>query len=253
MTLAVAILAGGLATRLRPLTEAIPKSLVEVAGEPFVVHQLELLRRARIERVALCIGYLGGMVRDVVGDGSRWGLRVSYSEDGPRLLGTGGALRQALPLLGDAFFVLYGDSYLRTDYAAVESAFRASGKKGLMTVLGNENRWDRSNVVFEGGQILRYDKKDADSRMRHIDYGLGALQASVFERYGNGNGSRNGNGSGNGTGSEGPLDLAAVYRDLVAEDELAGFEVAERFYEIGSPEGLEETRALLSETTRGRE
>lgn len=231
MILPVAIIAGGLATRLRPLTETVPKSLVEVAGEPFVVHQLDLLRRAGIERVIFCIGYLGEMVRDVVGDGSRWSLQVSYSEDGPRLVGTGGALRRALPLLGDAFFVLYGDSYLRTDYGAVERTFRESGKKGLMTVLRNEGRWDRSNVIFEGGRIHRYDKKEADARMKHIDYGLGVLAASVFERY----------------RAEGTLDLATVYRDLVADNQMAAYEVAERFYEIGSPEGLEETRALLME------
>ena len=233
MTLPVAILAGGLATRLWPMTETIPKSLVDVAGKPFAVHQLELLKRAGVKEIVYCIGYLGEKVRDELGDGSRYGLRISYSEDGPRPLGTGGAVRRAVPLLGPAFFILYGDAYLRCDYAAVEEAFRASGRKGLMTVLRNEDRWDRSNVVFEEGRILRYDKKDRDARMKYIDYGLGVLSAGVLEQY---------------PGNE-SLDLATVYQDLLGAGELTGFEVTERFYEVGSAAGLEEARAFLSGTT----
>lgn len=233
MTLPVAVLAGGLATRLWPLTQGIPKSLVEVAGKPFAVHQIELLRRAGVGQIVYCIGYLGEMVRDELGDGSRFGLQISYSEDGPGPLGTGGAVRQAVPLLGPAFFVLYGDSYLRCEHAAVEAAFRASGKKGLMTVLRNEDRWDRSNVVFEEGRILRYDKNGWDARMKHIDYGLGVLSAGAFDQY----------------PWDKSLDLATVYQDLLGGGELAGFEVKERFYEVGSAAGLEETRALLSRAT----
>lgn len=232
MTLPVAVLAGGLATRLWPLTQTIPKSLVDVAGKPFAVHQVELLKRAGVGQIVYCIGYLGEMVREELGDGSRFGLRISYSEDGPRPLGTGGAMRRALPLLGPAFFVLYGDSYLRCEYGAVEEAFRASGKNGLMTVLRNEDRWDRSNVVFEEGRILRYDKKERDARMKHIDYGLGVLSAGVFDQY----------------PWDKSLDLATVYQDLLGAGDLAGFEVKERFYEVGSAAGLEETRALLSGT-----
>jgi len=233
MTLPVAILAGGLATRLWPMTETIPKSLVDVAGKPFAVHQLELLKRAGVKEIVYCIGYLGEKVRDELGDGSRYGLRISYREDGPRPLGTGGAVRRAVALLGPAFFILYGDAYLRCDYAAVEEAFRASGRKGLMTVLRNEDRWDRSNVVFEEGRILRYDKKDRDARMKYIDYGLGVLSAGVLEQY---------------PGNE-SLDLATVYQDLLGAGELTGFEVTERFYEVGSAAGLEEARAFLSGTT----
>src|SRR4051794_4872944 len=139
--LPVAILAGGLATRLRPLTETIPKSLVEVAGEPFLAHQLRLLHSHGIRRATLCVGYLGEMVREFAGDGARFGMEVTYSFDGPELRGTAGAVRQALPLLGPAFFVLYGDSYLPCDYAAVERAFLESGKLGLMTVFRNEGQW----------------------------------------------------------------------------------------------------------------
>jgi NDP-sugar pyrophosphorylase family protein len=233
MTLPVAVLAGGFATRLWPLTQAIPKSLVDVAGKPFAVHQIELLKRAGVGQIVYCIGYLGAMVREELRDGSQFGLRISYSEDGPRSLGTGGAVRRALPLLGPAFFVLYGDSYLRCEYGAVEEAFRASGKKGLMTVLRNVDRWDRSNVVFEEGRILRYDKKERDARMKHIDYGLGVLSAGVFDQY----------------PWDKSLDLATVYQDLLGAGDLAGFEVKGRFYEVGSAAGLEETRALLSGTT----
>ena len=116
VSLPVAILAGGLATRLRPVTEDTPKALLDVAGKPFVVRQLEYLRQQGIVRVVLCVGYLGEQIRAVVGDGSALGLEVLYSWDGPQLLGTGGALRHALSALGEQFMVLYGDSYLPIDF-----------------------------------------------------------------------------------------------------------------------------------------
>ena len=231
MSLPVAILAGGLATRLRPLTEKIAKSLVEVAHKPFIVHQVELLRRNGVTHLVLCLGYLGEQVQAELGDGCRWGMQVDYMFDGPVLLGTGGALRRALPRLGEAFFVLYGDSYLDCDYAAVESAFRTSGKLGLMTVFRNTNLWDRSNVIFENGRIQRYDKKNLVPEMKHIDYGLGVLQASALERY----------------PADSVLDLATVYQDLLVQDQLAGYEIGQRFYEIGSPAGLQETQDYMEE------
>jgi len=165
--LPVAILAGGLATRLRPITEKIPKALMEVNGEPFLAHQLRLLHRNGIRRVVLCVGYLAEMIEEYAGDGSRFGMEIQYSPDGPVLRGTAGALAQALPLLGDRFFVLYGDSYLPCDYAAVQRAFEESGKQALMTVYRNESRWDTSNVQFEDGRILLYDKKRRTPSMRH--------------------------------------------------------------------------------------
>lgn len=231
MSLPVAILAGGLATRLLPLTEKIPKSLVEVAGKPFIVQQIELLRRNSITHLILCLGYLGEQVEAELGDGSRWGMQIDYIYDGPVLLGTGGALLRALPSLGEVFFVLYGDSYLDCDYPAIESAFCASGKLGLMTVFRNIGLWDRSNVIFENGQIQCYDKKNLVPEMKHIDYGLGVLKASVLERY----------------QADSVLDLAKVYQDLLAQDQLAGYEVSQRFYEIGSLAGLKETRDYIKE------
>ncbi|MBE3064858.1 MAG: NTP transferase domain-containing protein, partial [Spirochaetes bacterium] len=146
MSLPVAILAGGLATRLWPITERIPKSLVEVAGRPFAVHQIELLRRHGLTDIVFLVGHLGEMVRDELGDGSRWGVRLQYVFDGPTLLGTGGAIRRALSRLGDPFFTIYGDSYLDCDYGAVERAFLESGRGGLMTVCRNDDQWDHSNV-----------------------------------------------------------------------------------------------------------
>jgi NDP-sugar pyrophosphorylase family protein len=227
--LPVAILAGGLATRLRPITDSIPKALVEIHGEPFIAHQLRLLKARGIRRVVLCLGYLGEMVRAVVADGRNFGLAVDYSFDGPKLLGTAGAMHQALPLLGDEFFVLYGDSYLPCDYAAVAEAFRASAQPALMTIFHNDGQWDASNVEFAGGRILAYDKKNRTPRMRHIDYGLGVFGRSAFANIAPGS----------------VHDLAALYAGLLARNELAALEVKERFYEIGSAAGIEELAAAL--------
>ncbi|MFZ4398117.1 MAG: sugar phosphate nucleotidyltransferase [Kiritimatiellia bacterium] len=175
MSLPVAILAGGLATRLRPVTTRIPKILIDVAGRSFAEHQLTLLQRQGITRVVYCVGYLGEQVREALGDGARWGMQLEYVFDGPKLLGTGGALVRALEQLDESFFVLYGDSYLTCDFVAVAEAYRRSGKSGLMTVFRNEGAWDRSNVAFAEGRILRYDKLADAPEMRYIDYGLGIL------------------------------------------------------------------------------
>jgi NDP-sugar pyrophosphorylase family protein len=244
----VAILAGGLATRLRPITEKIPKSLMLVAGKPFLAHQLELLHARGIRRAVLCIGYLGEMIQREFGD-EACGVKLDYSfdssrrlvapksdeggsaakSDGPKLLGTGGAIKRALPLLGDEFFVLYGDSYLPVEYQPIAEFFRRSGKLGCMTVYRNEGRYDTSNVVFRDGEIAVYDKKNRSSEMRHIDYGLSLFKAAAFESYSAGQ----------------PFDLAEVMSKLVREKQLAGYEVRERFYEIGSPAGLNELEILL--------
>lgn len=226
----VAVLAGGLATRLKPLTENIPKLLVEVAGEPFFSHQLRLLKHAGLTRIVLCIGHLGSLIVERFGDGSAHGVKVDYAFDGPTLLGTGGALIAALPMLGDTFYVLYGDSYLPVDYRAVGDAFLRSGRLGLMTVHRNEDRYDRSNVHFEAGEIRRYDKKVRTPDMTHIDYGLGVFRAVAFDGF----------------PRAAPVDLADIQSQLCQRGQLAGYEVAERFYEIGSPAGLRELDALLS-------
>jgi len=162
----VAILAGGLATRLRPMTDRIPKSLLSIAGRPFIFHQLDLLRSQGVDRVVLCVGHLGDQIRAAVGDGRSLGLAIDYSFDGAELLGTGGALKQALPLLGDEFFVLNGDSYLPCSFAPIQSAYEAAQRPALMTVLRNDNRWDKSNVLIINGELIEYDKNLRDSVCR---------------------------------------------------------------------------------------
>lgn len=231
----VAILAGGLATRLRPLTEQIPKSLLEVAGRPFAEHQLEQLRQQGVKHVVFCVGFLGEHIRDALGDGDRWDMHLDYVFDGPSLLGTGGALKRALPLLGRTFFVIYGDSYLVCDYIAVGNAFHRSGKLALMTVYHNANQLEPSNIAFIHGQIQRYNKKDRTSDMHHIDYGLSVLNAEALSAY----------------SEHKALDLETVYKDMLLQNQLAGYEVQQRFYEIGSPGGLEETRQYLSQRIDG--
>ena len=224
----VAILAGGLATRLRPITEKIPKSLVPVAGRPFLAHQLEMLHARGIRRAVLCIGFLGEMIQHEFGS-EALGIKLEYSFDGEKLLGTGGAIKRALPKLGEEFFVLYGDSYLRIEYAPVADFFHHSDKLGLMTVYRNEGKYDTSNVVFRDGEIMVYDKKVKLPEMRHIDYGLSLFRSSVFETY----------------PADEKFDLAEVMSKLVREKQLAGYEVPERFYEMGSPAGLAELETLL--------
>ena len=225
MNMPVAILMGGLATRLHPITATVPKALVDIAGKPFVLRQLDYLRRQGVSRVVLCVGFLGEQVEAVVGDGSASGLSVSYSQDWPSLLGTGGALKQALPLLESRFLVLYGDSYLPIDFASVERDFLASGKPALMVVQRNANRWDKSNVLFRDNVIVEYNKRVPTPDMRHIDYGLGGMSAQVLADE----------------DTMGPFDLADIYHRLSTSGQLAGHEVNERFYEIGSHEGLAET------------
>jgi NDP-sugar pyrophosphorylase family protein len=236
----VALLAGGLATRLRPVTETIPKALVELAGKPFIDHQLALLHRSGIRRVVMCLGHLGERVRDHCGDGSRYGLDLRYSFDGPTLMGTGGALARAAGLLDEVFWVMYGDSYMDMDYRAVLAHFNATDPRrtlGLMTVLRNNNRWDRSNVVFRDGRLVRYDKKAQTPAMDYIDYGVALLRRPALAPI----------------PADRPSDLAGLYSALVEEGRMVGYEVTNRFYEIGTPAALEEARqffAAVDTTTR---
>jgi NDP-sugar pyrophosphorylase family protein len=224
------ILAGGLATRLGPLTARRPKSLIEIEGVPFIRLQLDMLKRNGIRRAVLAVGHLAEAIEAEVGDGARSGIAVRYSHDGPARLGTGGAVKKALPLLASPFFVLYGDSYLTCDYQAVARGFAtAPDAEGLMTVFRNEGRWGASNILFEGGRIAKYDKADRDPAMRHIDYGLNILTHAAFAGCPEGE----------------AFDLSAVFQRLLARGRLAAFEVRERFYEIGSHEGLVDLAAYL--------
>ena len=229
----VAILAGGLATRLRPATEKVPKALLNVAGEPFLVHQLRLLHSEGFRKIVLCVGYLGELIEANIGDGKRLGLQIDYSFDGPTLLGTGGALKRAIPKLGERFLVIYGDSYMPVDHAGIVEAFIRNEKPALMTVFENEGRWDASNVWFEAGEIHQYDKKKRTPKTRYIDYGIGVLTAGVFRGYPDNAG----------------FDLADLYSRLVSEKQMAAYEVKQRFYEIGSIKGFAELDALLRNNT----
>ncbi|HUA75577.1 MAG TPA: NTP transferase domain-containing protein [Solirubrobacteraceae bacterium] len=227
----VCILAGGLGTRLGERVADTPKPLLEVAGEPFLVHQLRLLAAHGVERAVLCVGYLGERIEARIGAECE-GVQVRYSYDGPELDGTLGAVRRALPLLGERFLVLYGDTYLRLDYAAVAEAWRARGLPAMMTVLHNEGRWDSSNAIYRDGLVVRYDKREQSAEMQWIDYGLGGLTEAALGRV-----------------AESERDLAALYTRLAERGELQGIEASERFYEIGTPESLAEADSFLAGLT----
>jgi NDP-sugar pyrophosphorylase family protein len=229
--LPVIILAGGLATRMRPITETIPKSLIEVNGLPFIHHQLCLLAQKGIGNVLMCVGHLGEQIQDYVRNGESYHLKVSYFFDGDVLLGTGGAIKNVGSELPDEFFILYGDSYLDVNYQEIEKTYRVSHKTGLMAVFKNENKWDSSNVLFQDGELIQYSKKNKLFNMNYIDYGLGILPKSVFSDFPDST----------------PFDLASLYEKLSLENRLFGYEVFERFYEIGSPEGLSDLQIKLSE------
>ncbi|NKB23708.1 MAG: NTP transferase domain-containing protein [Kiritimatiellae bacterium] len=228
----VVILAGGLGTRIRSLSEGKPKSLIQVAGRPFIKHQLELLVQHKLTRILLCVGYLGEHIEAYVGDGSKFGMKVSYAyEDPDQLRGTGGALVQALPLLEESFLVLYGDSYLPMDYQAFIQAFRKDTNPALMSVYKNNGKWwDTSNVSIIGQRIAAYSKKGGLKESDYIDYGLSAYDRPIIEQY---------------KDNPPPLDLAHIQKTLVSQKQLGAFIVQERFYEVGKPKGIKELERYL--------
>jgi NDP-sugar pyrophosphorylase family protein len=229
LTLPFAILCGGLGTRMRPATLTLPKPMLEVNGEPFLGYLLRYVARQGGTRAVLCIGYKGEVIREFAGDGARFGLDVRYVEDGAVPLGTAGAVKAALPELGDAFFVLFGDAYLPIDYAAVERRFAEAGTDGLMTVCADPTSYHPPNVEIAGGRVVAYDKRNPTEHMTFIDYGLSVFRAAAFAAVADGV----------------PADLGAVNERLIAAGQLAALEVRQRFYEIGSPEGLALTTAYL--------
>lgn len=228
--LPVVILAGGLATRLYPVTRTIPKALIEIAGKPFIDHQLALLKEKGISQVVLCVGNLGEMIESYVGDGSQCGLEVQYSYDGEILLGTGGAIKKAAGILPEGFLILYGDSYLDIDFKPIVQQFNSRKKyPALMTVYRNRNTFDSSNIIMKDGKIARYNKKSHDPAMEYIDYGLIAIRKNVFDSY----------------PSNEPFDLSLVFSRLVDMGQVLGYEVTKRFYEIGSLSGIKETEEYI--------
>lgn len=223
----VCILAGGRGTRLGTRARGVPKPLVELAGEPFLIHQLRLLAGQGVREAVICVGHRGEMIESRIGR-ERFGIQIAYSHDGPGLDGTLGAIRRALAVLPERFLVLYGDTYLRLDYRAAEDAWRASGLPALMVVLRNEGNWDCSNARFQGGLVTAYDKHAPAADMTWIDYGLGGLTTAALERV-----------------APAEDDLAVLYRALARRHELCGYPASERFYEIGTPAALEETEEFL--------
>ena len=219
----VAILAGGLATRLEALTRERPKSMVRVWGKPFLSYQLELLRRQGIEDIVLCTGHLGQQIESYFGNGRKHGVSIKYSiED--RLLGTAGALKHAESLLADTFFTLYGDSYLFLDFAAAMHYFQSRNKLALMTVYKNHNRYDRSNTVIRGDLVQKFSKREKTGDMVYIEYGANIFSKKALSMV--------------------PGDcfypLDELFSQLIAMGQLLAFELSARFYEIGSPQGLME-------------
>jgi MurNAc alpha-1-phosphate uridylyltransferase len=224
----VCILAGGLGTRLGPAVREVPKPLLEVAGEPFLRHQLRLLAAHGAREVVICVGYLGALIEECIGY-RQFGIDIEYSYDGARPLGTLGAIRKASSLLGPQFLVLYGDTYLRLNYRTAVEAWDKSGLPAMMTVLRNEGRWDVSNASFDGTFVTAYDKLSPVSKMQYIDYGLGGLRDNALEL----------------TESQ-STDLSDLYQGLAKRRLLFGFEATERFYEIGTPIALAETSAFMA-------
>ena len=224
----ICVLAGGLGSRLGEQARRRPKALLEVAGEPFILHQLRLLAAHGAQQILICVGYLGEQIVACVGN-DQFGLTISYSHDGPHPLGTLGAIRRAAPLLGERFLVLYGDTYLRIDYLAAARAWAASGLPALMTVLCNEGQWDTSNATFDGTRVVEYEKRAPAANLQWIDYGLGGLTTTALA-----------------TASPEATDLADLYHVLARRAQLFGFEATERFYEIGTSSALAETSEFLS-------
>lgn len=225
----IVILAGGLAKRLRPLTKRTPKSLLPIAGRPFIDYQLALLAAGGITEAVICTGYLGEQIEAHCGSGEHYGIAITYSHDGPLLLGTGGALRKAEPLLRDEFFVTYGDSYLPCVYQDIAAYFSQQEDQGLMTVYENHDQHDRSNVVVEGGKVVVYDKEQHMPSMTFIDYGLSLFRRSGVQYL----------------GGQAPHDIAVLHRALIQQHQLLAYTIPTRFYEIGSPAGIAEFTALV--------
>ena len=229
--LTVAILAGGLASRLGSLSSNNPKALVSVAGKPFIFHQLNFLKLQGIKKVVICVGHLGEIIENVVGDGSFFNLDIKYSYDGPFLLGTGGAIKKALMLLGNNFYILYGDTYLKINFSEIEDLFFRKSFPALMTIYKNKNIFDKSNVFYNSGIIYEYNKNFPNESMEFIDYGVSIVNAEIFDNY----------------ELDKNFDISDVFNYLSINNKLAGYEAHEQFYEIGSLPGLKLAESHLSQ------
>lgn len=217
------IIAGGLATRLRPLTLSKPKSLITIKGKPFLEYQIELLKRNGIFDIVLCTGFLGEQIKSYFLEGQGFGVRIRYSQE-ERPLGTAGALKKASDLLDESFFTLYGDSYIFVDFKSLFRYFQPQSKLALMTVYNNRDRYDRSNTSVEGSLVKKYSKTDKTPDMTYIEYGVDLFRKEVLDLI--------------------PADetygLEDLFPGLIKQKQLLSYEIKERFYEIGSLQGLKE-------------
>ena len=229
MKLSVAILAGGLGKRLGNLTKETPKALIDISGKPFIAYQLDYLRKEGFKNVTICSSYLSDKIKKYVGDGSKFNLNISYSEDGPKLLGTGGCIKKASKKQDNSFFILFGDTFLPINYSIIEKAFFKQGNPALMTILKNHNQCDKSNAHFENNLVV-YNKKKPKKYMKYIDYGLSVVNNSIFKEFPDNK----------------HFDISDVFQKLSEKKLLSGYEVKERFYEIGSTKGLKETIKFLT-------
>jgi NDP-sugar pyrophosphorylase family protein len=223
-------LAGGLATRLRPITEKIPKGLVEIDGKPFLEYQIKLLKKYEIKNIILCVGYKGEMIEEYFGDGENFGVKISYSKES-KPLGTGGAIRKAFNKLRKNFFVMYGDAYLNFDYKDIISFYEKSKGTAVLSIYKNKGKYDSSNVILDNNGKVLYDKSNPSSNMEYIDYGLSVLNKDLVKKF---------------IPSQGFYDLADFYNEISKKELLLGYEVNERFYEIGSFGGLDEFKKYIN-------
>tara|TARA_B110000858_G_C17751779_1_gene450056 strand:- start:549 stop:1250 length:702 start_codon:yes stop_codon:yes gene_type:complete len=225
---ATVILAGGLATRLDLLTTHIPKSLLDINGKPFIYYQIEYLAKQGIKRIILCVGHLGEQIKNSVGDGKKFGVEIIYSFEKNKLLGTGGAIKNAFKELDDTFYILYGDSWLEINYYNFFQSF-LENNNAMLSVYKNVNKHDKSNIEIKDNLVINYSKQNKTANMLYIDYGLSIMTKKSFNEFEN-------------TKS---FDLELVYKSLVNKNLLGCYEVYNRFYEIGSVEGYTETTNYL--------
>jgi NDP-sugar pyrophosphorylase family protein len=223
------VLAGGLGTRLYPLTHDIPKAMVPVLGKPFVEHLIALLSAGGVDEFVFCVGHLARAIEDCLGDGSRFGVKIRYSDEGKTLLDTAGAIRHALPLLAEEFFVTFGDSYLVLPYRKIWEDFVASEREALMVVYRNDNKFDSSDVFVGDGLVKAYRKSPPLEGAHFINDGLMALRRASLAAIEPGR----------------RMSLQEFFQPTIARGQLAAWETTQRFYEIGSHSGLKELEERL--------
>ena len=230
----IVILCGGKATRLYPLTKKIPKSMMRFEGKPFLEQQLDLLKKNRIFDIVLCVGYKAEQIKKYFGDGKNFGVEIKYSSDKKRLLGTGGALKKAENLLEDSFLVMWGDSYLPFNFQKAIKFFKKSNKPGMMIVFKNLNKYEPSNVEVKNNLVKSYSKKRKTKKMKYIDYGISIYRKEVLKYL----------------PKNQVCDLTKLQQALIKKRQLLAYPAEKRFYQIGSPDGLEELKNYIKRKTK---